>query len=60
MRQSLDILLPCRMPVCRLIAVNHILGHALAECLGVGVYNLPLLLVDRIAVLIKQLDLADT
>ena len=58
-RQSLHILLPCAVPVCRLVAIDHILGNALAHSLGIGVYDVPLLLTDRVAVLVKQLNLAD-
>lgn len=59
-RQSLHILLPSRVPICRLVAVNHILGNALAHGLGVSVNDIPFFLVYRIAVLIEQLNLADT
>ena len=59
MWQWLNILAPCGVPVCCGITVNQALGNTLAKCLGIHKYHIPFILVDDIAVLIEQFNLAD-
>ena len=57
--QWLHILAPCRVPVGFFVTVNHIVGNALAKSLGIGIYNVPLVLVYYVAALINEFNLAD-
>ena len=59
MWQWLHILAPCRVPVGRLVAVNHIIGNTLSKSLGIGVHDIPLVLVYDVAALIYEFNLAD-
>ena len=58
-RQRLHILAPCRVPVGRLVAVNHIIGNTLTDSLCVGVHDIPLVLVYDVATLVNEFNLAD-
>ena len=57
--QWLNILAPGRVPVGSFVAVNHIVGYALAKSLGIGEHNVPLVLVDDVAALVNEFNLAD-
>ena len=59
MWQWLHVLAPSGVPIGLFVAVNHIVGHALAECLGVGEHNIPLVLVDDVTALVNEFNLAD-
>ena len=59
MWQWLNILAPCRVPVGFFVTVNHIISNPLAKSLGIGIYNVPLVLVYDIAVLVNEFNLAD-
>ena len=57
--QRLNILAPSGVPIGLFVAVNHIVGHALAECLGIGEHNVPLVFVDDVAALVNEFNLTD-
>ena len=57
--QWLHILAPSRVPVGLFVAVNHIVGYALAERLGIGEHYVPLILVYDVAALVNEFNLAD-
>ena len=57
--QWLNILAPSGVPIGLFVAVNHIVGHALAECFGISEHNVPLVFVDDITALVNEFNLAD-
>ena len=57
--QRLHILAPSRVPVGRLVTINHSIGNAFTKLLGIGKHYVPLVLVYRVAVFVKKLNLAD-
>ena len=57
--QRLNILAPSGVPIGLFVAVNHIVGHTLAERLGVGEHHVPLVFVDDVAALVNEFNLAD-
>ena len=59
-RQRLYILAPCRVPISRLVTINHSIGNAFTKLLGIGKHYVPLVLVYRVAVFVKKLDFAYT
>ena len=57
--QWLNILAPSRVPVGFFVTVNHIIGNTFAKCLGIGIYNVPLVLVDDVATLVNKFNFTD-
>ena len=57
--QWFHILAPSRVPIGLFVAVNHIIGNSLTKCLGIGVDNIPLILVYYVAALVYEFNLAD-
>ena len=60
MWQWLHILAPCRVPVGRLVTINHSVGNAFTKFLGIGKHYVPLVFIYRVAVFVKKLDFAYT
>ena len=58
--QWLNILAPSRVPVGLFIAVNQTLCNTFTKFFSISKHNVPLVLVDDIAVFVKKLDFAYT
>ena len=59
MWQWLHVLAPSRVPIGLFVAVNHIIGYALAKRFGIGEHYVPLILVYDVAALVNEFNLAD-